>query len=147
MNKPSKKTLLILLPLCAIALGCVMYALVVSKSTTIFPFRIFLKAEPEVAVPEWQVWVSALENQLSTEQFEQFVKTNRQGREFAIALYAKNSMTNHVRLLIQNGADAEDAIEALDFSDMSNEVSLIRWVVNDLARSSTNAETHKMLGP
>jgi hypothetical protein len=114
------------------------YALMVSKGRTIFPIRVSVRHEP-VTVPETRVWASALEHQLSPEQFEEIVKTNHEGRDFALGLFAYNDMTNHVRILVKHGADtSEGAMEALSLSGMSNAVSLIRGVVNDLNQSSSN---------
>lgn len=114
------------------------YALVVSKGRTIFPIQIKVERN-YVTVPEGQVWVSALERQLSPEQFDEVVKTNQEGRDFALGLFAYNDMTNHVRVLVKHGADtSEGAMEALRFSGMSNAALLIQWVVNDLNQSSSN---------
>ena len=122
----------------ALVLGSMAYALIASKGRTIFPIRVSVRYEP-VTDPETQVWASALEHQLSPAEFEEVVKTNTTGRDYALGLFAYNEMTNHVRILVQHGADTSDAaMEALNFSGMSNAVSLIRWVVNDLNRSSSN---------
>jgi hypothetical protein len=114
------------------------YALIVSKGRMIFPIRIEVERS-DVTAPEGRIWVSALEHQLSPEQFEEVVKTNREGRDFALGLFAYNDMTNHVRVLVKHGADISDgAMEALRLSGMSNAASLIRWAVNDLNHSSSN---------
>jgi hypothetical protein len=121
-----------------LVLGCMAYALIVSKGRTVFPIRIKVERS-YVAVPEGEVWVAALEQQLSSEQFEQVVKTNYEGRDFALGLFAYNDMTNHVRVLVKHGADMSDeALEALRFSGLSNTASLIEWVVKDLNHSSSN---------
>jgi hypothetical protein len=99
--KPSKIATIVLGAVGVLALGYMAYALIASKGRTKSPIRLSVRYEP-VTVPETRVWVSALEHQLSPEQFEEVVKTNREGRDFALGLFAYNDMTNHVRILVMH---------------------------------------------
>lgn len=138
MTKLAKIITVVLGVVCALVLGCMAYALIVTKGRTIFPVRVSVHYEP-VTVPETRVWVSALERQLSPEQFEEVVKTNHEGRDFALGMFAYNDMTNHVRILVKHGADtSESRMETLSIVGMSNAVLLIRGVVSDLNQSSSN---------
>ena|SRR5579863_5896282 len=130
MTKSFKTTTIILIGIGAVILGCMAYALVVSKGRTVFPVQISLSYEP-VTIPETRVWVSALRHQLSPAEFEQVVKTNRDGRDFALGLFAYNGMTNYVRILIKYGVNPTNQIEALNRLGNSNAVSLIQSVVDD----------------
>jgi hypothetical protein len=136
MTKPSKTTVS-LIGIVTLILGCMAYAWVVSKGKTIFPVRVSVHYEP-VTTSETRIWVSALTHQLSPAEFEQVVKTNREGRDFALGLFAYNGMTNHVRILIKYGANPTNQIEALNFSGASNAASLIQSVVDDAHRSPSN---------
>jgi methyl coenzyme M reductase subunit D len=138
VTKHSNIAKITLLGLGALVVCCIAYALVVSKGRTIFPIRIKVE-HSHITVPEGGVWVSALEQQLTPEQFDEVVRTNHQGRDFALGLFAYNNMTNHVRVLVKYGAETSDeAIEALRLSGMSNVASLIQSVVNDMKQSSSN---------
>ena len=136
MIKPSALATSVLIGVGALILACIAYSLIVSKGRTIFPIHVHF--EP-VRGPGTEIWVSALEQQLSPAQFEEVVKTNIVGRDYALGLFAHNDMTNHVRVLVKHGVDTSaEAMEALDLSGMSNAASLIRWVVTDLNKSSSN---------
>jgi hypothetical protein len=83
-------------------------------------------------LPDGEVWTSALQQQLSPAEFEKVVEAHPEGRDFALSLFAYNEMTNHVRILIQHGADTSDkAMEPLNLSGLSNAVSLIQWVISN----------------
>src|SRR6185312_9109821 len=104
MTKSSQILIVVFGAVCAVVLGCMVYALIFSKGRTVFPVWISVRREP-VMVPAARVWVFALEHRLSPEQFEEVVKTNHEGRDFALALFAGNGMTNYVRILVKHGAD------------------------------------------
>jgi hypothetical protein len=136
MKRPFNIEMIALMGLGAFVVGCMAYGLSVWKGRTIVSVRI---ERNYITVPESRIWVSAFEHRFTPEELEQVAKTNREGRDFALRLFACNQLTNHVRVLIKHGADtSKGAMEALRFSGMSNAASLIESLVSDLNRSSSN---------
>src|SRR5262245_38212891 len=98
MTKPSDVAMFALIGLGTLVLGGIAYALIASKGKNVFPIQVSVHSEP-VTDPEGRAWVSALQHRLSPAQFEEVVKTNPVGRDYALGLFAHNDMTNHVRIL------------------------------------------------
>jgi hypothetical protein len=131
-----QKTLILL---CGIAAIISSVAYIVSNTWKVSPIQISITKQPMI-LPNGQVWTSALQQQLSPAEFEKIVKAHPEGRDFALSLFAYNEMTNHVRILIQHGADTSDkAMEALSSSGLSNAVSLIRWVASNIEPASSSS--------
>lgn len=138
MRKSSEIAMVCVLCVVSVIVGLVVYTLVISNGRDTLPVHLSINKKL-IPAPEATVWVAALQHRVSPEQFEEIVKTNRQGRDYALGLFAHSGMTNHVLILIKYGADtSESALEALKSSGMTNAAALVRSVAKELNGSLPN---------